>query len=130
MALNDLLGCKHAHACLVPADPYAKLVQYLSEYKGTGYVACLKNGAPVAFVSPHLSKTELKFGVLTRLVFLVSWAVQHVQKYTTFATNIKVVVPMGEDALVVSNLTTHKQLCVQVVNVQKYVVRWIEGDNT
>ena len=64
-ALNDLLQCIYAHIRLVPAGPYGSLVMYPSEHDGMRFIACLQNGAPVAFVSHHLSKMELKFGVLT-----------------------------------------------------------------
>ena len=87
-ALNDLLLCIYARIRLVPADPYGKLVLYPSVHEGTGFVACLQNGAPVAFVSRHMSKTELKYGVLTRLVALVAWAVKCLRRYTTFASDI------------------------------------------
>ena len=113
----------------MPADPYGKLVLYPSEHDGTGFVACLQNGAPVAFVSRHLSKSELKFGVLTRLVALVAWAVRRLRRYTTFASDIQVVVPTGVDAVVVAAPTAHMRLRTQVVDLQQYAVRWVEGDN-
>ena len=87
-ALNDLLLCIYALIRLVPADPHGKLVLYPSVHDGTEFVACLQNGAPVAFVSCHMSKTELKYGVLMRLVAIVAWAVKRLHRYTTFASNI------------------------------------------
>ena len=64
-ALIDVLQCIYACIGLVPADPYRSLVLSPSEHDGMGFVACLQNGAPVAFVFNYLSKKELKFGVLT-----------------------------------------------------------------
>ena len=86
--LNDLLSCIYAQIRLVPADPHGKLVLYPSVHNGIGFVACLQNGVPVAFVLRHMSKTELKYGVLTRLVSLVAWAVKRLHRYTTFASDI------------------------------------------
>ena len=87
-ALNDLLSCIYARIWLVPANPHGKLVLYPSVYDGTGFVAYLQNGLPVAFVSRHMSKTELKYGVLMRLVALVAWAVKRLHRCTTFASDI------------------------------------------
>ena len=39
-----------------------------------------------------------------------------------------VVLP-SEDALVVADPTTHLRLCAQVIDLQQYAVRWVEGDN-
>ena len=60
---------------------------------------------------------ELKLGLLTWLVGLVTWAVKMLQSYTTFTTDIKVVVPTGEEALVVADPTTHMKLRAQVVDL-------------
>ena len=87
-ALNDLLSCIYARIRLVPADTYGKLVLYPSVHNGMGFVACLQNGVPLPFVSCHMSKTELKYGVLMRLVALVAWAVKRLHRYTTFASDI------------------------------------------
>ena len=58
----------------------------------------------------HLSKTELKLGLLTRLVALVAWVVKKLRRYNTFSINIKVLVPTGKEAMVVANPTTHMKL--------------------
>ena len=87
-ALNDLLSCIYARIRLVPADTYGKLVLYPTVHKDTVFGACLQNGAPVAFVSCHMSKIELKYGILTRLVALVAWAEKRLRRYTTFASDI------------------------------------------
>ena len=68
-------------------------------------------------MSHHLSKTELKFGLLTRLVALVAWAVKRLRRYTTFASDIQVVVPSSEEAVVVADPTTHMRLRAQVVDL-------------
>ena len=39
------------------------------------------------------------------------------------------VIPSSEDALVVADPTTHLRLHAQVIDLQQYVVRWVEGDN-
>ena len=65
----------------------------------------------------HLSKTKLKLRLMTWLVALVAWAVQRLQRYTTFTTDIKVVVPTVEEALVVADPTTHMKLRAQVVDL-------------
>ena len=39
------------------------------------------------------------------------------------------VVPSSKDALVVADPTTHLRLRAQVVDLQQYAVRWVEGDN-
>ena len=88
VALNDLLSYIYAQIRLVPANPHGKLVLYPSVHDGTGFVACLQNGMPVTFFSRHMSNTELKYGVLTRLVAIVVWAVKHRHRYTTFASDI------------------------------------------
>lgn len=64
----------------------------------------------MAFVSRHLSKTELKYGVLTRLVVVVAWAVKRLRRYTTFAADIKVVLPTSEAAVVVVDPAAHMKL--------------------
>ena len=47
---------------------------------------------------------------------LVAWAVKKLRRYTTFATDIKVV-PTGEEAMVVADLTTHMKLRAQVADI-------------
>ena len=64
----------------------------------------------MAFVSRHLSKTELKYGVLTRLVVVVAWAVKRLRRYTTFAADIKVVLPTSKAAVVVVDPAAHMKL--------------------
>ena len=63
------------------------------------------------------------------MVALVAWAIKHLCRYTTFATDIKRVVPTGVDAVVVADPTAHIRLHTQVVDLQQYAVRWVEGDN-
>ena len=60
---------------------------------------------------------------------LVAWAVKCLRRYTTFTTDIKVVMPTGVDAVVVTDPTTHIRLGTQVVDLQQYAVWWVEGDN-
>ena len=62
------------------------------------------------FVVRHLTVTERKYGLLTRLVTLVVWALRHLRHYTTFARNIQVVVPTQADTVVVPDPATHMRL--------------------
>ena len=48
---------------------------------------------------------------------LVAWGVKKLQRYTTFTTDIKVVVPTGEEGMVVADPTTHMRLWAQVVDL-------------
>ena len=61
------------------------------------------------------------------MVALASWAIKCLRRYTTFA--IKVVVPTAVDAVVVTDPAVHIRLCTQVVDLQQYDVRWVEGGN-
>ena len=45
------------------------------------------------------------------------WGVKKLRRYTIFATDIKVVVPTGEEAVVVADPTTHMRLRAQVVDL-------------
>ena len=58
----------------------------------------------------HLSVTERKYGLLTRLVTLVVWALRRLQRYTTFASDIQVVVPTQADTVVVVDPAAHMHL--------------------
>ena len=109
-ALNDLLSCIHARIRLTPADPYGKLVLYPSEREGVGFVACLQGGAPVAFVSRYLTRLERRLGVLTRLVAVTAWAVRKLRRYTTFAQEVRVILPTAEDTVVVGDVEAHLRL--------------------
>ena len=61
-------------------------------------------------MAQHLTVTECKYGLLTRLVTLVVWALRHLQRYTTFARDIQVVVPTQADTAVVANPAAHMRL--------------------
>ena len=65
----------------------------------------------------HLTVTERKYGLLTRLVDLVVWALRHLRRYTTFAHGIQVVVPTQADTVVVTDPAAHMHLRAQIVNM-------------
>ena len=58
----------------------------------------------------HLTVTERKYGLLTRLVTLVVWALRRLRRYTTFARDIQVVVPTQADTVVVADPAAHMHL--------------------
>ena len=58
----------------------------------------------------HLTITERKYGLRTRLVTLVVWALRCLRRYTTFARNIEVVVPTQADTVVVADPAAHMRL--------------------
>ena len=55
----------------------------------------------------HLTVTERKYGLLTRLVTLVVWALRRLRRYTTFARDIQVVMPTQADTVVVADPAAH-----------------------
>ena len=116
-ALNDLVRCIYARVRLVPADPYGRLVMYPSKRDGLGFVACLQGGAPVAFVLRALSRTEMKLGILSRLIAVVAWAVRRLRRYTTFAEEILVVLPDAESVVVALDTATHLRLRAHIVEL-------------
>ena len=61
-------------------------------------------------MAQHLTVTERKYGLLTRLVTLVVWALRHLRRYTTFARDIQVVVPTQADTVVVADPAAHMRL--------------------
>ena len=65
----------------------------------------------------HLTVTERKYGLLTRLVTLVVWALRHLWRYTTFAHDIQVVVPTQADTVVVADPAAHMRLHAQTVDM-------------
>ena len=65
----------------------------------------------------HLTVTERKYGLLTRLVALVVWAVRHLRCYTTFVHDIQGVVPTQADTVVVADPAAHMHLCAQIVDM-------------
>ena len=65
----------------------------------------------------HLTVTERKYGLLTRLVTLVVWALRRLRRYTTFAHDIQVVVPTQADTVAVTDPATHMHLCAQIVDM-------------
>ena len=82
-----------------------------------GFVACLQGGAPVAFVSRALMRTEMKLGVLSWLIAVVTSVVQRLRQYTTFAEEILVVFPDAESVVEALDTTTHLCLCAHIVDL-------------
>ena len=58
----------------------------------------------------HLTVTERKYGLLTRLVTLVVWALRLLRRYAIFACDMKVVVPTQADTVVVADPAAHMRL--------------------
>ena len=58
----------------------------------------------------HLTVTERKYGLLTRLVTLVVWALRRLWRYMTFARDIQVVLPTQADTVVVADPAAHMYL--------------------
>ena len=73
---------------------------------------------PVAFVARHLTRTEQKMGFLSALVSVVAWDVHRVRRYTTFAREVRVVLPTAEDVVVVVGRETNMRLRACVVDLQ------------
>ena len=65
----------------------------------------------------HLTVTERKYGLLTRLVALVVWALRRLWRYNTFAHDIQVVVPTQADTVVVADPAAHMHLRAQIVDM-------------
>ena len=65
---------------------------------------------------PEQEGTEI-WAADSQLVALVASGVNKLRRYTTFATAIKVMVPTGEEAVVVADPTTHMRLRAQVVDL-------------
>ena len=65
----------------------------------------------------HLTVTERKYGLLTRLVTLEVWALRRLRCYTTFAHDIQVVVPTQADTVVVADPAAHMHLRAQIVDM-------------
>ena len=80
-------------------------------------MACLQGGAPVAFVLRALTHTEMKLGVLSRLIAVVAWAVRRLRRYTTFAEEILVVLPDAESVVVALDTATHLRLRAHIVEL-------------
>ena len=83
----------------------------------TGFVACLYGDRPVVFVARHLTVTERKYGLLTRLVTLVVWALRRLRRYTTFARDIQVFMPTQADTIEVADPATYMRLRAQIVDM-------------
>ena len=58
----------------------------------------------------HLTVTERKYGLLTRLVTLAVWALRRLRRYTTFACDIQVAVPTQAHTVVVADPAAHMHL--------------------
>ena len=65
----------------------------------------------------HLTVTEHKYDLLTRLVTLVVWALRCLRRYTTFAHDIQVVVPTQADTVVVADPAAHMRLRALIVDM-------------
>ena len=65
----------------------------------------------------HLTVTERNYGLLTRLVALVVWALRHLRCYTTFTHGIQVVVPTQADTVVVADPAAHMRLRAQIIDM-------------
>ena len=65
----------------------------------------------------HLTVTERKYGLLTRLVTLVVWALRHLWCYTNFARDVQVVVPTQADTVVLADPAVHMCLRAQIVDM-------------
>ena len=65
----------------------------------------------------HLTVTERKYGLLTRLVTLVVWVLRCLRRYTTFACNIQVVVLTQADTVVVADPAAYMRLRAQIVDM-------------
>ena len=68
-------------------------------------------------MAQYLAVTERKYGLLTRLVTLVVWALRRLRRYTTFVCDIQVVVPTQADNVVVANPAAHMRLRAQIVDM-------------
>ena len=63
------------------------------------------------------------------MVSLVAWVVRKLRRYTTFAQEVRVIIPTEEDMVVVADPALHLWLRAQVVELQQYPVRWVAGEN-
>ena len=72
----------------------------------------------MAFVGHRMSLMEQRYGLLTKLVCLVVWALRRLRRYTTFARDIQVVVATQAEAVLVADPVAHMRLRALVVDMQ------------
>ncbi len=83
----------------------------------------------MAFLSRHLTKTELKWGHLEQMVALVSWGLRKARRYTSLCP--EVVVRVGDEAEVacIADSAAHLRLRALLVDLSLYKVKWEAGPN-
>ena len=69
------------------------------------------------FPSRYLTATEGKLGELTCLASIVSWAVRRMRRYTTFASNTRVVLPSAADCAAVLDVECNLRLRGAIVDL-------------
>jgi hypothetical protein len=71
----------------------------------------------------------LKWGIIERTVSLVSWALRKLRRYSTYAEQIKVIVPWEETLLVILEKQQHIRLKALLIELSMYRVKWKVGEN-
>ena len=79
---------------------------------------------PVAFLSRHLSKSELKWGRLEQQVSLVSWGLRKVRRYSSSCPEVVVRLEQEEEVCVVLDSSAHMRLRALMVDLTLYRCRW------